>query len=109
MNNELSNKVSYRVSSRSYIYMGKKTFVGRVHYYEPWDDNEKHDAIYKRVLFSESTGIHRLYAFDAHRDAHKIATDRLQDSFSHRELKEMFSLDQRLDWPPVLFRAVHSA
>ena len=76
----------YRVSSRSYHSMGRKTFVGRVHYYEPWGyglsktylspNDKKHPAEYKRFLYSESTGIHRTRAEDAQHDAMLIGRER---------------------------------
>ncbi len=62
--NHLDTK--YRVSSRSYIQRGIKTYVGRVRFYEK-----------DQFLFSESTGIHRTNPEDAQADATKIAMERL--------------------------------
>ena len=63
----------YRVSSRSTIESDKsKTYVGRVHYYEPFAmqwPGQRHLSEYKRALYSESSGIKRLNPADAQMDA----------------------------------------
>ena len=72
MKNELAR---YRVSSRSYRYMGCESFVGRVHYYQPWDDKKEHDSEYRGFYFSESTGIHRTCPQDAQYDAYLLGRE----------------------------------
>ena len=62
-------ETKFRVSSKSYNMFGKKTYVGRVRYYE----NGKY-------LFSEGSGIHRLTAIDAKMDAYKLAENRLDEN-----------------------------
>ena len=52
-----------------------KTYVGRVHYYEPHTESGQ-DSIYKKALFSESTGIHRLTPKDAQDDARLLGKER---------------------------------
>jgi len=68
----------YRVSSRSHFVGNLKVFVGRVHFYEPfviqWP-GERRDSVYKRALYSESTGIERLTAKDAQDDAIRIGRE----------------------------------
>lgn len=57
---------TYRISSRSTIQAGVKTFVGRVRYYSDG-----------KFIFTESAGVHRLTACDAQVDAYRLMYDRL--------------------------------
>ena len=91
-------ETTYKVTVKKYNSLGRTSFVGRVTWY---DNGHK--------TWSESTGIHRLNKFDPIKDSHKMATDRLRDSFTLRELKDNFTLNDRLSWPPELFHAVNNA
>ena len=89
MRNGIEINTRYRISSKAIWYMGVKSYVGRVHYYEPWK-KEKSRALYKRALFSESTCIYRKYAKDALYDAHLLGRDStLRDMPDNMNLNEI--------------------
>ncbi len=76
-NKEVTMKTAhYRISSGSSYSMGVKTYIGRIHYYEPFTDGRKHNTEYKRALYSESTGLSRTNPADAQHDAYLIGRER---------------------------------
>lgn len=61
----------YRISSKGCLKNKIKTYVGRVQWYQDG-----------RYLYSDSCGIYRLTASDAHHDAELIVADRLNDLYN---------------------------
>jgi len=82
----------YRVSSKCHSTGSfKGYYVGRVHVYLPWRRPGRHDALYRKYLYSHSTGIVRLTSHDAVADAVALGremTGNDPDNLSKGEIDE---------------------